>query len=86
MNLSKLLHAYCEAHTTPPSDILYELERETHLKTLAPQMLSGHLQGQFLALLSKLMRPKAILEIGTFTCYAAICLAQGLAGNGILHT
>lgn len=82
----KQLHAYCEAHTTPPGDVLYELERETHLKTLAPQMLSGHLQGQFLALLSKLMRPQAILEIGTFTGYAAICLAQGLAENGVLHT
>ncbi|MBK7869516.1 MAG: O-methyltransferase [Saprospiraceae bacterium] len=82
----KLLHTYCEAHTTPPSDVLYELTRETHLKTLAPQMLSGHLQGQFLALLSKLARPKAILEIGTFTGYAAICLAQGLAENGVLHT
>ncbi len=82
----KQLHAYCEAHTTPPVDVLHELERETHLKTLAPQMMSGRLQGQFLALLSKLMRPQAILEIGTFTGYAAICLAQGLAANGVLHT
>lgn len=82
----KLLNDYCEAHTTPQSEVLYELERETNLKTLAPQMLSGHLQGQFLTLLSSLMRPKAILEIGTFTGYAAICLAQGLAEDGILHT
>lgn len=87
MNVTpKLLHAYCEAHTTPQSEILYELERETNLKTLAPQMISGHLQGQFLTLLSQLQRPKAILEIGTFTGYAAICLAQGLAEGGLLHT
>lgn len=86
MQLINLLATYCEAHTTPQSDILYELERETNLKTLAPQMLSGHLQGQFLTLISTLMRPQAILEIGTFTGYAAICLAQGLAEDGILHT
>lgn len=86
MKLIKRLSAYCEAHTTPQSDLLYELERETNLKTMSPQMLSGHLQGQFLTLLSTLMRPKAILEIGTFTGYAAICLAQGLAKDGILHT
>lgn len=82
----KSLNDYCEAHTTPQGEVLYELERETNLKTLAPQMLSGHLQGQFLTLLSTLMRPKMILEIGTFTGYAAICLAQGLAEDGILHT
>ncbi len=87
MNIKpKLLHAYCEAHTTPQSEVLYELERETNLKTLAPQMISGHLQGQFLTLVSQLQRPKAMLEIGTFTGYAAICLAQGLAEGGLLHT
>ncbi|MFN7116498.1 MAG: O-methyltransferase [Saprospiraceae bacterium] len=87
MNITpKLLHTYCEAHTTPQSEVLYELERETNLKTLAPQMMSGHLQGQFLTLLSTLMRPQAILEIGTFTGYAAICLAQGLMEGGLLHT
>ncbi len=78
--------AYCEAHTTLPSKVLYELERETHLKTLAPQMLSGHLQGQFFSFLSKIFRPKAILEIGTFTGYSAICLSQGLVEGGVLHT
>jgi predicted O-methyltransferase YrrM len=82
----QLIHEYCQAHTTPQSQLLYDLERETHLKTLAPQMLSGHLQGAFLRLLSQLMRPKCILEIGTFTGYAAICLAQGLAADGQLHT
>ncbi len=81
-----LLHQYCEAHTSPQSEVLQALERETHLKTLAPQMLSGHLQGHFLSLLSSLLRPQAILEIGTFTGYSAICLAQGLAAGGRLHT
>ena len=85
-SLIQKLTEYSENHTTPQSQILYELERETHLKTLAPQMTSGHLQGQFLSLLSHLIRPKAILEIGTFTGYATICLAQGLQKDGIIHT
>lgn len=80
------INRYCEKHTTPPSDVLYNLERETHLKTLAPQMASGHLQGQFFQFLSQMIRPKAILEIGTFTGYATICLAKGLQEGGILHT
>ncbi|HMO39374.1 MAG TPA: O-methyltransferase [Saprospiraceae bacterium] len=85
-SFNKLLHDYCAAHTTPPDPVLQALERETHLKTLAPQMLSGHLQGQLLQLLSSLLQPKSILEIGTFTGYAAICLARGLAPGGRLHT
>src|SRR5690606_33403635 len=68
----------------PP--VLHDLERETHLKTLAPQMISGHLQGQLLRLLSILKQPTSILEIGTFTGYSAICLAAGLQNGGILHT
>ncbi len=80
------LTEYCENHTTNQSQILYELERETYLKTLAPQMLSGHLQGRFLSMISQMMRPRRILEIGTFTGYAALCLAEGLAEDGILHT
>ncbi|MAT55107.1 MAG: methyltransferase [Saprospirales bacterium] len=84
-NLKKLT-ALCEKYTSGFSELLYELERETHLKTLNPQMLSGHLQGRFLSLLSRLLQPKAILEIGTFTGYAAICLAEGLAEGGVLHT
>lgn len=82
----KQLTAYCEAHTTPPSDVLYQLERETHLKTLSPQMISGPLQGQLLRFISLIAQPKRILEIGTFTGYAAICLAQGLPEEGMLHT
>ena len=77
---------YCIAHTTLQPSVLYELERETYLKTLAPQMASGHLQGQFLRFISKMKRPSTILEIGTFTGYSAICLASGLEEDGILHT
>jgi len=77
---------YCEAHTTPQSDLLYQLERETYLKTLAPQMASGHLQGQLLTILCQLIQPKIALEIGTFTGYAAICIAKGLPKDGVLHT
>ena len=80
------IQAYCREHSSPVSEVLYQLERETHLKTLAPQMLSGPLQGQFLTFISKMLQPKAILEIGTFTGYAAICLAQGLTEEGQLHT
>jgi len=65
---------------------LYRLERETHLRTLSPQMLSGHLQGQLLRLLSTMIQPRLALEIGTFTGYSAICIAGGLAPGGILHT
>ncbi len=77
---------YCIAHTTLEPPDLYDLERETYLKTLAPQMSSGHLQGQFLRFISKMKQPETILEIGTFTGYSAICLAAGLKNNGILHT
>jgi len=83
--LNKLL-PYCEKHSSQPTEILGALERETYLKTIAPQMLSGHLQGGFLSLLSCLMQPKMILEIGTFTGYASICLAKGLCEGGRLHT
>lgn len=85
-NYINAIHDYSEAHTTPPDQVLYELERETHLKTLAPQMMSGHLQGFFLQMISQLKRPKTILEVGTFTGYASICLARGLADEGRLYT
>ncbi|MEZ4985870.1 MAG: O-methyltransferase [Saprospiraceae bacterium] len=80
------IHAYCEKHSSPPGANLLALERETHLKTLAPQMLSGTLQGRLLALLSRLKQPHSILEVGTFTGYGAHCLAEGLLPNGTLHT
>lgn len=80
------LTQYCEALSTPPSPLLQALERETHLKTLAPQMMSGHLQGHLLQLLCQLRQPKQVLEIGSFTGYATLCMAAGLPADGMLHT
>lgn len=80
------LSDYCEAHGTPQSDLLYELERESNLKTLSPQMISGTLQGQLLQFLSKMIQPTSVLEIGTFTGYATLCLAAGIPSDGHLHT
>lgn len=82
--LNKLIK-YCENHSTTPSDALYELERETNLKTLSPQMLSGHLQGQLLAMICAIKQPKHILEIGSFTGYTAISMAQQLPKSSMLH-
>jgi len=79
------LESYCEAHTTRERDLLYRLNRETHLKTLRPRMLAGHLQGRFLSMISMMIKPVNILEIGTFTGYSALCLAEGLQENGELH-
>jgi len=78
--------AYCEAHTTPPDPLLEALERYTYLHTLHPQMLSGSLQGRFLTMVSQLVRPRRVLEVGTFTGYSALCLAKGLTADGLLHT
>ena len=87
MNLHKdNIQAYCNKNTSPQSELLMELERKTHLDTLAPQMLTGHFQGRFLAMLSKMLRPHRILEIGTFTGYGALCLAEGLGPDAALHT
>lgn len=86
MNYLKKLAAYCEDHTTLPLPVLEELERETHLKTLSPQMLCGKLQGQLLSLLTSLAQPATALEIGTYTGYASICIASALPENGLLHT
>ncbi len=82
----KKLSEYCERYSTQPDRLLLDLERETHLKTLAPQMLSGRLQGMFLAMVSCWVRPSVILEIGTFTGYGTINLAKGLREEGVLHT
>jgi len=84
--LDKNLIEYAVAHTTPETDILKEINRETNAKVLYPQMLAGHLQGQVLTMFSQMIKPKHILEIGTFTGYSAICLAKGLANGGTLHT
>ncbi len=82
----KKLTQLCERYSTPPDDLLRELERYTHLHTVAPQMMAGPLQGAFLQLFSRLLQPRSILEIGTFTGYSAICLARGLAPQGRLIT
>lgn len=77
---------YAEAHTTDEDPVLQELFRTTHLKTVHPQMLSGKVQGQFLSMISQMIRPKKILEIGTFTGYSAYCLSKGLQDDGKLIT
>lgn len=80
------IQAFAERYSTPESALLYRLHRETYLKVDQPHMLSGHVQGRFLTMVSQMIRPRRILEIGTYTGYSAICLAQGLAEDGILHT
>ncbi|QSE97637.1 O-methyltransferase [Fulvivirga lutea] len=80
------IQKYSEDHTDKESDILKELNRETHLKILKPRMLSGHLQGRALSMFSKMIAPKYILEIGTYTGYSAICMAEGLQADGKLIT
>lgn len=75
---------YCEALSSPESELLSKLNRDTHLKIPQARMLSGHLQGRFLAMISKLIRPDSILEIGTYTGYSAFCLAEGLSAKGKL--
>ncbi len=80
------LERYVEEHTTTESELLRQLNRETQARIYMPQMLSGHLQGQLLRMISLLVRPKNILEIGTFTGYSAICMSEGLQEDGILYT
>jgi predicted O-methyltransferase YrrM len=80
------LQLYLEDHCDPEPPALQKINRETYLKVLRPHMLSGHYQGRLLSMLSKMMQPKRILEIGTFTGYATICLAEGLTEEGIIHT
>ena len=81
------IEEYAQRHTKVyESEVLNRLERKTHLEVMRPQMLSGYLQGQFLAFFSRMKKPHRILEIGTYTGYSAICLAQGLVEDGKLHT
>lgn len=86
MEKSKKLEKYILDHIDTEDEVLRELDRETHLKVPGARMLSGHLQGQVLTLLSKMVQPDRILEIGTFTGYSAICLAKGLKEDGKLLT
>ena len=84
--LSKEIEGYIENHSSKENDLLLELNRETWAKVLMPRMLSGHVQGRVLSLLSNLTNPTNIIEIGTYTGYSALCLAEGIKSNGELHT
>ena len=86
MNRQKEIDKYILDHIEQEDEILKELDRETHLNVIGARMISGHLQGQVLTMISKMIRPESILEIGTFTGYSAICLAKGLQENGKLIT
>ena len=84
--INSAVQRYAEDHTTAESPLLARISRDTHAKVLQPNMLSGHLQGRLLSMISHMVRPKVVLEIGTFTGYSAICLAEGLAPEGRLIT
>ncbi|NEU09227.1 O-methyltransferase [Flavihumibacter sp. R14] len=84
--LSDELTNYLDRHCDPEDELLKSINRETHLKVLMPRMLSGHFQGRLLSMLSKMIRPERILEIGTYTGYATLCLAEGLTEAGRIHT
>ncbi|MEX1002182.1 MAG: O-methyltransferase [Crocinitomicaceae bacterium] len=84
--LPEELEAYIQAHTQDESDELKALNRETWLKEMSPRMLSGHVQGRVLAMLSKMIKPSYVLEIGTYTGYSALCFAEGLAPDGKIIT
>ena len=77
---------YIEGHSTPEDDILKELNRETYAKVLRPRMLSGHLQGKLLEMLTRMIKPTSVLEIGTYTGYSAIAIAKALEPKSVLHT
>lgn len=80
------IEEYARLHTEPENDLLKELVRETHAMVLQPRMLSGHLQGRFLSFIAKVYQPSLILEIGTYTGYSALCMAEGLKAGGRLIT
>ena len=84
--INKDIFEYSEKYSQQEPEILQELNRETHLKILNPRMLSGFFQGRLLSIISKLIKPKKVLEIGTYTGYSAICIAEGMNKNGIIHT
>ncbi|MDP4225945.1 MAG: class I SAM-dependent methyltransferase, partial [Bacteroidota bacterium] len=86
MNMDPALEKYVLSHSDEEDQLLCELSRQTHLKYVNPRMVAGHLQGKILEMISKMIRPSTILEIGTFTGYSTICLAKGLTGEGIMHT
>lgn len=77
---------YIESHSTPESDLLRFITRDTYCNVLNPRMVSGHIQGRLLSMISRMIQPKRILELGTFTSYSALCLAEGLPEDGLLTT
>lgn len=84
--VDKRIEDYCKEHTSKESEALRYIDRQTHLRFLKPNMISGNWQGNLLKILSQLVQPKNVLEIGTFTAYATLCLADGLADGGVVHT
>lgn len=84
--ISEALENYVTEHSAAEPELLQQLNRETHQKMLQPRMLSGHFQGRLLSLFSKLVSPRAVLEIGTYTGYATLCMAEGLAPGGTIDT
>lgn len=86
MEFDMSLNEYIEKHSSPESEVLQQITRSTHLELINPRMLSGHVQGRVLSMLSQMIQPKRILELGTFTGYSALCLAEGLAKDGELIT
>jgi len=84
--IPEALDDYVVAHSEDEPELLQQLSRETHQKILQPRMLSGHYQGRLLSIISKLVNPKNILEIGTYTGYSSLCLAEGMQASGELHT
>jgi predicted O-methyltransferase YrrM len=80
------IEEYANAHTSPESELLNKIQRETNLEVLRPRMLCGHFQGRLLSMLSHMIKPARILEIGTYTGYSALCLAEGLEDDGLLIT
>ena len=84
--LPEHINEYAAEHSQPEPELLAELFKETWQKALVPRMISGHFQGRVLSMISKLVAPKTILEIGTYTGYSALCLAEGMIKEGVLHT
>ncbi|MEO9966620.1 MAG: O-methyltransferase [Reichenbachiella sp.] len=84
--ISKDISEYSSQHTSKAGDLLEKIDRETNLNVLRPRMLSGHMQGRILSMISHMIKPRAVLEIGTYTGYSALCLAEGLAEDGRLIT
>ena len=84
--VNPMMNTYAEAHTSQESSLLKKINRDTHVGVFSPRMLSGHLQGRFLSMISHMIRPRKILEVGTFTGYSALCLAEGLEPGGKICT